>query len=623
MLKTLKGKISLIYFCLVITIAIVGAASAINLYKLSKAIDGLLTDNYKSIGAINNMLEAIERQDSAVLIYINVDRQKGIDLFSDNSSTFLKWYNVEYNNITERGEKDNVEKINNSYTEYLKLFSELQEIRGNQSTIKSADFYNSAVLPEFSIIKKALKELISLNEKAMFNSKEQATKNAKQSMYIILVMTFFAMTGGFLASRYFINRFFKPVYSLTETVKSIKAGDLKREADIISHDEIGELAQEFNNMTKRLQQYEQSTLGKLLSEKNKSLAIVKSIADPLIALDTNYRIVLLNNACEKFFGIDEEKVTNRHFLEAIKNGELFDFISNTLEAMEDTKQRIVLLESEHEEYYFNIIVTAIKDHDTNLTGLIIVFQNVTQLKQLEKIRTDFIATISHEFKTPLTSIMMGANLMLNKGMGDLNAEQRDVVNAIQEDGERLSSLVSNLLELIKIESGKAMYEFEPCPVDSIIENSIRQFYQQAEQKEISLYYECEDDLPRVKADYEKITWVLNNLISNALKYTNAGDEICVSASVKDDKMLVKVKDTGAGIPEEYLDRIFDKFVQVKGGDLEIRGTGLGLAVVREIIETHGGRIWCESKLDSGSSFTFSLNLSEQAGGQYEKSSGSR
>ncbi|NJD03745.1 MAG: HAMP domain-containing protein, partial [Ruminiclostridium sp.] len=567
-------------------------------------------DNYKSIGAIYNMLEAIERQDSAVLIYINVDRQNGIGLFSENSSTFLKWYHVEYNNITEHGEKDLIEKVNKSYTGYLKLFSELQEIRMNQNIAKSVDFYNSTIQPEFSTIKKYLKELIAINEKAMFSSKDQATQNTKQSMYIILIMTFFALTGGFLASRHFINIFLNPINSLIETMKSVKAGDINRQADVISHDEIGEMAQEFNNMTRRLQQYEQSTLGKLLSEKNKSLAIVKSIADPLIVLDTNYRIVLLNNACEKFFSINEEKVTDRHFLEAIKNGELFSFISDTFESDEDTKQKIILLESEHEEYYFNVIVTVIKDYNTNLTGLIIAFQNVTQLKQLEKIRTDFIATISHEFKTPLTSIMMGANLMLNKGMGALNAEQTDVVNAIQEDGERLASLVANLLELIKIESGKAIYKFEPHAICSIIENSIKQFYQQAEQKEISLYYECEDDLPRVKADYEKITWVLNNLVSNALKYTNAGDEICVSALVNNGKMLVKVKDTGAGIPEEYLDRIFDKFVQVKDGDPEIRGTGLGLAVVREMIEAHGGEIWCESKLDSGSSFTFSLNFSE-------------
>lgn len=605
MIKTLKGKISLVYLCLVLVIAIVGAVSVINLFKLSKAIDGLMTDNYKSINAVTNMLEAVERQDSGMLIYINVDRQKGIDLFTENNDTFLKWFNVERTNITEPSEKEYVDRIGNYYKLYIKSFSQLQEIRNSDGTSKAIEYYNSTIMPDFIKLKQEMRNLSTLNEKAMFNKKDIVTKNTQHLMYIILILSALAVIGGFLLSRFFTNRFLAPIYSLTQAIKLVRAGDLNKQITVDSQDEVGELAKEFNNMTKRLQQYEQSALGRLMEEKNKSLAIVKSISDPLIVLDTNYKIVLLNDACEKFFDIDEEKVTNKHFLEAVRNGEIFEHIASVLNTKEDYKEKIIYIKSD-DDYYFNVVVTTVKDTGANITGLIVAFQNVTQLKKLERIKTDFVATISHEFKTPLTSIVMGTSMILDESMGALNEEQKSVMNTIREDEIKLSNLVSELLELSKIESDRAIFNIEPCAIEGIVETSVRQFYEQAQQKDVNLYYELEDDLPKVNADDEKITWVINNLITNALKYTNAGDEISVSAYAKDDKMYVSVKDTGVGIPPEFQERIFEKFVQVKGQDREVRGTGLGLSIVKEIIDAHHGEIWCESKLDVGSTFTFTL-----------------
>lgn len=609
MIKTLKGKISLIYICLVIMIAIIGAASVLNLYKLSKAIDGLLIHNYRSINAVSYMLEAVERQDSAILTYITIDRQKGIDLFSQNSNEFLKWYNIEFNNITEHGENEFVHSINDCYTRYVKHFSELQEILNNQGLQKSIDFYNTILTPDFIKLKKELRELSMLNEKIMFDSKSKATESTHHSIYVTLVLSAIAVSGGFFISRFFAGRFLQPLNTLTETIKLVKAGNWDQRINIATEDEIGELSVEFNNMTNRLHKYEQSNLGILMAEKNKSLAIVKSIADPLIVLDTSYRITLINDACEKFFNIKEESVLHKHFLEAIMKGELFYHISKTFEEQESNSENTVFITSMG-DYYFNVIVTAVKDADSTVTGLIILLQNVTQLKQVEKVRTDFIATISHEFKTPLTSIMMGTSMLADESVGAVNCAQKDILNTIREDGERLTTLVNDLLELSRIESGKSVFKFEPCSIDSIIANSVKQFYISAEQKEVTIINETEEYLPSISADYEKITWVINNLVSNALKYTDAGDEIRINAFAQGHKMYVYVEDTGAGIPEEFHKKIFDKFVQVKGQDLEVRGTGLGLAVVKEIINAHGGDIWCESKLDSGSKFTFTLPLSE-------------
>ncbi len=611
MFKTLKGKISLVYLGLVLLLAIVGITASFNLFYLSKSIDGLMLANYRSISAASNMIAAIERQDSAVLLYINVNTQKGKYLFAENNEEFLKWYNVNANNITENGEKIIIDTIKTYYTNYVKLFLDLQEIRSKQGVDEAINFYNEQMMPDFVNAKKELKLLSQLNEKAMLDSKKLATKNAKSSMYLVLGLSIFTIIGGYFASRFFSNKFLMPIYSLTKTMRLVRAGDLNQQANIISEDEIGELANEFNNMTRRLLQYERSTIGNILAEKNKSLAIVKSISDPLVVLDTNYRVLLLNDDCEKIFNVKEDKIINKHYLEGINNKEIFDFISNTSNSKDESRQKIFTIRSNHEDYYYNVVVTTVKDNAANISGIIVVFQNVTQLKELEKIRTDFIATISHEFKTPLTSIVLGTDMLMNGEMKLLNDEQIEFLKAIREDSDRLTKLVNDLLELTRIESCKAIYKFQAYPIGDIIECAVRPFSHLLEKSKVKLNCHCEDNIPLVITDFEKIIWVLNNLISNALKYTEEGDEITLSAAVKADRVYVSVTDTGKGIPEEYLERIFDKFVQVKDGDFELRGTGLGLAVVKEIIKAHKGEIWCESKLDMGSCFTFTLNTSKE------------
>ncbi|HEY5584649.1 MAG TPA: ATP-binding protein [Ruminiclostridium sp.] len=609
MAKTLKGKISIIYVGLVILIAIVGIAGYVNLYKIEAAVDNLMTDNYKSISAATNMIEAIERQDSAMLIYINVDKQKGIDLFTQNTNDFLKWFSVEGDNVTEKGEQDLVDKIQADYNTFSKLFSELQEIKNAQGVAAASVFYDNTVMPQFIIAKQKVKDLSTLNEKAMLASKKNATQKAKEYMSAILIISALAVAGGLIIARFYANRILNPLQILTQSISRVKAGELNQQIIINSNDETNKLAKEFNEMTKRLQTYEKSTLGTLMSEKNKSVAIVKSISDPLLVLDTNYRIILINKACEDFFEVIESKTIGKHYLEVIRNSDIFDQISSMVERSDEHRERILRIHKE-QDYYFNVVITMFKDTESKNKGIIVVLQDVTELKELEKVKTDFVATISHEFKTPLTSIIMAASMLSEGALGELNDEQKEVINSLEEDGEKLSELVNELLELSRIESGRAVYNFAQCSINAIVESSLKMFFDMAQRRNINLINEMDEDLPAIQGDFEKIQWVMNNLISNSLKYTNAGDFITVSAVEKDKNIFVSVKDTGAGIPAQFIDRIFDKFVQVNGRDIEVRGTGLGLSVAKEIISAHKGEIWVKSELDSGSLFTFTLPVAK-------------
>ena len=605
MFKTLKSKITVVYFCLVLMTAVIGFTAAINQYKLSKSIDGLMVNNYKSINASNNMLTALEKENSAILDYIHGNKSGGIDSFYSNNDIFYKWFNTEYNNITEAGEAQHNENVKKYYIQYIKLFSNLQLISssGEASTVK---YYQSDILPVYLQIEKELKDISLINEQAMFKSKNAVTEDTYKYLYIIIALSAVAVFAGLFISWFFVNKLLKPISMLTETMKSVKEGNLDKQTPILSNDEIGDLTREFNNMTKRLKGFESSTMGKLMLEKNKSIAIVKSISDPLIVLDTNFKVILLNDACEKFFNIDEGKMLNRHFLEAIHDGDLYAYISGVVEDGKEHDEKIISLQSGNKNYYFNIVVNVVQDEDAKMNGIVLLFQNVTQLKQLEKVKTDFISTVSHEFKTPLTSIMIAASLMTKDNVGTLNEKQSKIVSTIKEDTERLSTLITDLLELSKIQSDKSIFNMELCSIEDIILASVKTFHEQAESKKINLYYKVEDNLPKVNVDFEKITWVINNLVSNSLKHTSAGDEISISAALRNGKIYTIVKDTGIGIPEEFQEKIFDKFVQIGESDSESTGSGLGLTIAKEIIEAHDGNIWCESKLGLGSTFTFTL-----------------
>ncbi|MFT9494618.1 ATP-binding protein [Anaerosolibacter sp.] len=608
-MRSLRQKFSIIYLCLVIIIALVGMISVFNFYGLTKTIDGLMTDNYTSLKIINNMIESLERQDSAILTYTSGNRELGLKVFNSNIDRFLMWYYREENNITEAGEKELVAQIKKHYMKYINSFDELTTIADMVSQAQIMEFYTTEINPTFQLLKKDLQALWDMNETAMFRGKARTAQNAETSTYLVLTVSLIAAIGSFLISKFFANKFTRPVEQLTESMKQVQTGNLATQIDVTSDDEIGQLSREFNKMTERLLSFEQSTLGKAMMEKSRSLAIVRSIADPLMVLDNDYKIMLINKAFEDIFQTTETHVYKKHFLEIVKVSELYDYILAIFSGQYiQYKESIFYHESNNVHYYFKIIINKVEDIESKMNGVVVLFQNVTELKELERMKTNFISTISHEFKTPLTSIMMGTSLLAECNIGDLNPTQKDVLSSVEEDCHKLDRLVDDLLHLSKLESTKYVYDMKLSEIDSVIECALKPFHQQAQAKGVELHYSLDHELPEVYIDKERITWVLNNLITNALKYTQSGDNISITTYIHDHKIYVSIADTGVGIPEEYVDKIFEQFVQVENSDLEVRGTGLGLSIAKAIVHAHGGSIWCESKPNTGSCFTFTLPI---------------
>lgn len=612
MRMTLKNKISWVYTGLVCLIALVGMVSLFNLMTLHQAVGGLLHENYDSISAMTTVRKAVAQQSTSLLQYLELNDSAAITRFHTMDSAALQAIWKEKGNVTEPGEKTLSNALADHYMTWQQDFSVFQNTRDTKGLVEAEAYYKTVLQPLASTMDGEIDRIISTNQIAMFQKQNAATLHTRNSLVIVLLFSVLAVAGGFFLSRYLLGRFLRPLRTLTDSIGQIRVGQTYTPVDIHTGDEMEQLAHEFNGMMERLSAFEKSTLGTLMEEKNRSVAIVKSIADPLLVLDSTFKILMANSACEQFFDFTESRVLGRHFLEVMRDSELFHFILDSTQTGNAVAQKIWHC-SREKDYYFNLILTHPQNNGTNRRGSILLMQNVTAFKELEVIKTNFVATISHEFKTPLTSIIMGASMLQGGHIGELNPEQAEIVHTIMEDGEKLSSFVGELLEVSRLESGKAVYSFEPCAFSAIVEKSLPQFMPLAAQKQVSIENEVEESLPLVYADFERITWVINNLIGNALKYTKAGDFITIRAQADKTQMEISVQDTGDGIPAAYIDRIFDKFVQVKGQDVEVRGTGLGLAVAKEIVTAHQGTIWAKSEPDAGSTFTFTLPLFDSSG----------
>jgi NtrC-family two-component system sensor histidine kinase KinB len=255
--------------------------------------------------------------------------------------------------------------------------------------------------------------------------------------------------------------------------------------------------------------------------------------------------------------------------------------------------------------YYRFAVTPVKTEGGSMLGVVLLLQDITKFKELDQLKSDFVATASHELRTPLTSMALSIDLLCERTAGKLSENEQQLLLSANEDVSRLRALVTDLLDLSKIESGRMEMEFERVDARFLVDKAVSPFEKQAAQQGIELSTTIAEMIAPVRADPNKIVWVLTNLIANALRYTDTGGHIRLSATQIDGHVHFAVSDDGAGIPLAYQSKIFDKFVQVND-ERAAGGSGLGLAICREMVKAHGGAIWVDSTPGAGSTFTFSL-----------------
>ncbi len=338
--------------------------------------------------------------------------------------------------------------------------------------------------------------------------------------------------------------------------------------------------------------------------------IADNLSDAVFMIDKESEIVWLNKQAEEFFNTSFEDARGKKVTELTgvkKMKALINDVFQTKAPLECSyEEASIKVKRKDKRYFFKISINPVF-HNREMWGGLVQLSDVTRFHEMEKIKTDFVSIVSHEFRTPLTTIIVGVEMLREGMLGDLTPRGKEVLEAIGSDCERLSRLIDNLMELSRIESGTIYVEAEPTDVPDLVDEAVRPLKVQAEKKGVELITDIPPQIPPVVADFNKSVWVLANLLGNALRYTDAGGSITVRVRQRGKRLFFSVEDTGCGIPKEHQEKIFRKYVQVSGpGRKGAGGVGLGLSIAKDIVMAHGGEIWVDSKMGEGTTFTFTF-----------------
>ncbi len=570
----IKTKLTLgvgLLFLLIILLSIVGA-KYIN--ELKSDTENILVANYNSLEYSRNMLVALDEGSEKALQKFDVNLQN------------------QEKNITEIGEKETTSEIRNNFEKY-----------------KSNKFDSSIQ----ANIRKEVFRLMDMNMQAIQRKSELAKTTADKAVFWIAITGTMCFLIAFVLLVNLPSNIANPIKELTESIKQIAAKNYSERVHFESNSEFGQLAKSFNTMAEKLEEYNNSNLAKLMMEKRRIETLINNMHDPVIGLDENLKIIFANEEAVKISGLNNTELIGKLAQElAIKNDLIRSLIQDLIigEADNGQKQVPIKIFSENKECYFekvtlHISITPTGEADSRLVGHVIFLRNVTTYKELDFAKTNFIATVSHEFKTPISSIKMSLQLLENEQIGKLNDEQKNLIESIKDDASRLLKITGELLNITQVESGNIQLSILPSDPKEILLYAVNATKTQADQKQIQFELNCPENISKVQADNEKTAWVLTNLISNAIHYSYDNSTIYLSIQQTTNQVQISVRDAGQGIAPQYKDKIFDRYFRVPGTKKE--GTGLGLAISKEFIEAQGGHITVNSEFGSGSTFTLTLN----------------
>ncbi|MCD5415339.1 MAG: cell wall metabolism sensor histidine kinase WalK [Clostridiales bacterium] len=423
---------------------------------------------------------------------------------------------------------------------------------------------------------------------------------------IIGLSIIIGLLASFVLAYRFINKMVGPLIEMTEATKQISDGDLTKRISVTSSDEIGKLATNFNNMAKRL-----SETIKELSESNINLsAVLRSIINPIIAVDNNHRIVLINPAAEQLFAVSAEEAKNMHILEVFRNNILDEELIHILE--NKIERQIEIFVNIPQEKILKIHTNLIKpkNQPDKIIGVVVLIQDVTEIRKLEKMRSGFVANVSHELRTPLTSIS-GFIETLKSGAIDDEKTKKRFLDIIDIETERLTRLIDDILTLSDIENTKHKDNRQKILPSESIKEIEEIMTPVAKAKGVRIISEIESNLTSVYGNKDWFKQMMINLLDNAIKYTISGGKVHILAYEKYNKIFILVKDSGIGIPKKDLPRLFERFYRVdKARSRKVGGTGLGLAIVKHIVLSFDGKIKVSSEKGKGTEFTVIIPINK-------------
>jgi NtrC-family two-component system sensor histidine kinase KinB len=606
---SLHYRLWLLFAPLVTLLTLLGVAVVVSLGSVGDRIDAILRENYRSVEAMAGLNEALERIDSSFQLTL-LGRPDARQAFESHWAAYREHLAFERSNITEPGEAELVEQ--------LAMLSDRYRDSGERffaaapGADRKADYLGSGsdpgLLGLFRDIKDVSGRIRRLNQESM----QTASRNARQAAaaargWALAGLAAALAATGLLAWRTGVT-ILRPVAELTRSARAVGGGRFDQLVPPVTHDEIGELVATFNHMTAQLRDLRQTGEARLLRARQASQATVDAFPDPVLVIDPEGRVELANPAARALLGVvptDGRPGTSWRPPDALERP-VAEALRSDKPFLTESYDQAVTFHAGGGERLFLPQVLPVRDPYGNPLGAAVVLHDVTRFRLLDELKTNLVATASHELKTPLTGIRLAVHLLLEEAVGPLTPKQMELLIDARDNTERLVRIIDHLLSLARLERGLGGLELRPVAPATLLNEAAEAVRPMAEDRHLTLAVEAEPGLPPVAADHLRLGHALNNLLVNAVTYTGPGGAITLAARpAADGRVELSVRDTGVGIPAEYLPRVFDKFFRVPGqskGD----GTGLGLAIVREVVTAHGGDITCESRPGEGTTFRLSL-----------------
>ena len=569
----LNAGVGLLFFMIIVLSTLGGWF----IYQLKKDTQNILAANYNTLQYSRNMLLSLE--------------EIGKEPFA--LSEFQKNLDLQRQNITESGEKEATQNIHEH-------FSELQNDQGNYSL--------------HSGIRKDIAELMQLNMNAIQIKSGIANTTAQNAIAVISIAGTLCFLIAFILMVNLPANISNPIRELTSSIHQIANQNYRQRVQFESNSEFGELAKSFNTMAEKLQEYSESRIDKILKGKKRIETLIDNMHDAVIGIDENRKVLFVNDEALKISGLKKENFVGQLIQDvAVSNDLVRDLIKEIINPdVEKNPAELLKIFVEGKENYFekeildiNVIPTGEKE--SSFIGQVIMLRNITPFKELDLAKTRFIGTVSHEFKTPISSIQMGLQLLENEKIGSLNEEQQKLIKGIDDDTLRLLKITGELLNIAQLETGVSQLNIRPFKINAMIEEVIKTNKSAADKRQIFIHTDVDSNLDVMNADQEKTLWVLNNIVSNAIRYSYEQSKVIIKVErLNSEHVKFSVTDRGLGIEEQYLKHIFTRYFRVPGTKTE--GTGLGLSISKEFIEAQGGSISVESEIGNGSIFSFILKI---------------
>jgi PAS domain S-box-containing protein len=593
MTMTLRRRILLTVAPLVLLLAGLGTAGAGLVLRLGRLSDAILRENHDSVRAMDRLREGVFRVDRSFLTGSRAEYDAG-------------WAEVDRQLAVEKGiitifpdEPILVGELDAALTKYRvrpEQFAELTAVdRASLSVGRDAVLGRAAAVRD-------------LNEAEMYAASARANNSARHSVVGLGVGLAASLALAFLAAWWLVRSIVAPIEAVTAAAAAIGGGQLHLVVPAVSRDEVGRLAEAFNAMAEKLRAYRRANTERLGRAQQSAQATIDSFPDPVVVLDTLGRVETANPAAQALLGVrptaDGETPAPWPPPESLRAA-----VRDALEAQRPTltetfAQAVTFYQGGSERVYLPQ-VRPIRDPAGETLGAAVVLSDVTRYQLLDRLKSDWVATVSHELKTPLTSVRLAVHVLLEELVGPLEVKQVELLLEARENTERLLKLIEHLLALARLEKGREPLDLRPTDPATLLQAAAESSGARAEDRRITLAVIVASDLPTVSVDATRFGQALNNLVENALTYTEPGGRVTLSAEANPGGVTLTVRDTGVGIPAADLPHVFDRFFRV-AGRTQPPGTGLGLAIVHEVVTAHTGTVTCASEPGVGTTFRITM-----------------